>query len=158
MKTEYMILLAAWVITISLLIIFVPKDKIRDAWIIFMFKQFMTWVIGLCIIEWHLIQYPVRLFSYATRSSFTFEYFVYPAICVLFNLYYPKQKPRIRKFAHYLIYCSVITIIEEILEAHTDLIEYTGWVWYWTWITLFITFYASNRFYSWFFQSGSKTV
>ncbi|MGE4283710.1 MAG: CBO0543 family protein [Clostridia bacterium] len=158
MKMEYTILLASWIITTILLIIFIPRDKIRHAWVIFFFKQFITWIIGLLTVELHLIEYPVRLFSYACRTSFTFEYFVYPAICVLFNLHYPKQKSRMKQFSHYFIFCSVITIIELLIEIYTDLIEYRMWTWYWTWITLFITLYASRKFYLWFFQTNTETI
>ncbi len=156
MKIEYIILSASWLITIILLIIFIPRNKVRHAWVIFSFKQFVTWIFGLLVVELHLIEYPVRMFfPYASKASFTFEFFVYPSICVLFNLYYPNKKSPIRQIAYYSIYCSVITIIEVLLENTTSVIHYNQWEWYWTWITLFITFYMSRKFYHWFFKTQS---
>jgi hypothetical protein len=116
----------------------------------------MTWIFGLLVVELDMIEYPVRFFMESSRTSFTFEFFVYPALCVLFNLQYPQGKGRLREWSHYTMYCSAITIIEVILERHTMLIKYVHWEWYWTWITLNITFYISRKFYCWFFQSYGK--
>nr|WP_282434416.1 CBO0543 family protein [Desulfosporosinus orientis] len=43
----------------------------------------MTWAVGLGVVELRLIEYPVRLFPYANRTSFSFEYFIYPSICAI---------------------------------------------------------------------------
>ena len=152
MIKEYIILVIAWLITIGMLIIFVPKKQIREAWLIFFFKQLLTWVLGLIVVELGLIEYPVDIFQHATKTSFTFEYFIYPAICVVFNLHYPENKGRFRRFLHYSYFCTAITIVEVFVERYTDIIEYINWTWYITWITLFITFYASHKYYLWFFR------
>ncbi len=152
MSKERIILFSTWILLIFLLILLVPKDKIRDANIIFLFKQFVTWIFGLMVAERNLIKYPVRLFKNATKSSFTFEYFAYPAICVFFNLFYPFEKSIAYQLIHFVLYTSGITIFEFILEKYTNLIKYINWKWYWTWITIFITFFISNMYYRWFFQ------
>ncbi len=152
MGHETIILIIAWIVTIAALIIFVPRFKIRDAILIFFFKQLITWIFGLLVVELGLIVYPVRSFANATQSSFDFEYFIYPAICVIFNLHYPVGKKKLRQLAHYIIFCSAITIVELLVERNTEIINYIHWDWYVTWITLFITFYASRKFYIWFFK------
>ena len=152
MSKEYIILVVAWVITGILLIIFVPKNKIRQASIIFLFKQLMTWFFGLIVVELRWIEYPGDVLQYASKTSFTFEYLVYPAICVLFNLHYKEENSTFNQLKYYFYFCTVITLIEVTLESTTELINYINWSWYWTWITLFITFYASRRFYLWFFR------
>ncbi|NMC57343.1 MAG: hypothetical protein GYA50_09005, partial [Eubacteriaceae bacterium] len=115
-----------------------------------------TWILGLTVVQLGLIEYPVRFFPYATRTSFTFEYFVYPSICVIFNLYYPNGKSRFRQFMHYFYFCTAITIIEVLIEKYTDIIKYLHWTWHVTWITLFITFFLSRKFYVWFFSKYNK--
>lgn len=152
MGTDAFILVIGWIATTVGLIIFVPKDKIREAIMIFLFKQMITWVIGLAVAELKLLEYPVREFSYATRASFGFEYFIYPAISVIFNLHYPAGKKPFRQFMHYASYCSAITVLEVICERYTNIIRYIHWEWYVTWISLFITFYISRKFYLWFFK------
>lgn len=134
-----------------MLILFIPKNKLKEAQVIFLFKQLITWMIGLAVANYKLIEYPVRLFSYAYKSSLSFDFFIYPSICVVFNLYYPKGKSIIKQFMHYFYFCTVMTILEVLCEKYTNIIKYIHWTWYLTWITLFITFYLSNKYYVYFF-------
>jgi hypothetical protein len=156
MSIETIILTIAWILTIIMLILFVPKNKIREAQLIFLFKQVITWVIGLAVSQCSLIEYPVRSFAYATKASFDFEYFIYPAICAVFNLHYPEGKSHIRQFMHYFYFCTAMTISEVLCERYTNVIKYIHWTWYLTWITLFITFYVSRKYYLWFFKLKPK--
>lgn len=156
MSMEQTILLLVWIITIFLLFIFIPKDKILHALLAFHIMQLLTWLFGLIVVEMRLIKYPIRLFEYVTKSSFTFEFLAYPAICAIFNIHYPKGKSKIAQFSYYALYASVITVTEIILEINTDLIEYIHWSWYWTWITLFTTFILSRSYYKWFFRKISS--
>ena len=152
MSIETIILLSTWVIATLLLLLFVPKDKIRKAIIIILFHQTMTWPIGIAVVELNLIQYPVRLFEYAVKISFTFEYFIYPVIAVLFVLYYPRDRGRITNCLYYIAYSSTLTIIEIIFERYTLLIKYVHWHWYWTWSSIIITLFITRKFYLWFHQ------
>ncbi len=156
MSKEIIILVIAWIITAIMLIVFVPKSKLREAQVIFFFKQLITWLTGLVVVQYGLIEYPVRSFSNATKSSFDFEYFIYPSLCVIFNLHYPVGKSYIRQFMHYFYFCTVMTIIELVCERYTEIVTYIHWNWYVTWLTLFITFFISRKYYTWFF--GLKTT
>lgn len=149
---DKILLVLVWIITIIALWIFIPKDKIRAAQVAFMFKQVMTWILGLSVVQLKLIEYPVRWFSYANRSSFTFEFFVFPATCAIFVTQYPEGKSPTKRFLYYFSYCSVMTIVEVILEKNTQLVHYITWEWYWTWSSLFITFFFSRLYVRWFFK------
>lgn len=152
MNSDLLILIVAWIITIIILILFIPKDKLREAQLVFIFIQLITWFIGLLVVEFRLLEYPVEFFKYATKSSFTFEYFIYPAICAVFNMNYPVKKTIFKQFMYYFDFCSIMTIIEVLCERYTNIITYLHWTWYVTWITLFITFYLSRQYYLWFFR------
>jgi hypothetical protein len=157
MKKEVIVEASVWVIMIIALLVFVPKNKIREASSVYLFKLFLTWDMGLFVVQMKWIEYPVRsIFPYAHRSSFTFEFFVYPAICVLFILYYPWKKNYIIQFGYFAAFCSIMTLLEVLIEHYTQLIHYIKWTWYWTWITLFITFFLSKLYYVWFFKIKSK--
>ncbi len=156
MSTDAIILATAWILTIMFLIVFVPRIKIREALVIFFSVQLITWLFGLAVVQYGLIEYPVRLFAHANKTSFSFEYFIYPAICVLFNLHYPNGKSRIRQLLHYFYFCSLITVVEVLCERYTHIIKYINWSWYISWITLFITMFASRQFYRWFFRLKEK--
>jgi hypothetical protein len=149
---DYIVLISIWCLTIIGLLYFVRRNEIREAFVIYFFKQCMTWVLGLLVVEYGLIEYPVREFQKANATSFSFEYFIYPAICVVFNLRYPINKSLPHRIGWFLFFPTWITIVEVLLEQNTKLIHYIHWSWYWTWITLYITFYFSMKFYRWFFK------
>ena len=152
MDINYILILIEWIATIGLLIKFIPKNKFREANVAFFFKQLITWVLGLSVVQLKMIEYPVRLFPYACKTSFTFEYFVYPSLCAIFNVHYPKNKSNFAQFMYYSYYCTSMTIIEVVVEKHTNLLKYIHWTWYITWISLFITFHMTRKYYVWFFK------
>ncbi|MFD1040659.1 CBO0543 family protein [Virgibacillus byunsanensis] len=157
MILEWTILIFAWILTACLLFI-IPKDRKRIAIVAFLFKQAITLLFGLAVVEYNLISYPIRFFSDVNRASFTFEYFAYPTICGIFVSFYPYYRTRLYKLGYYASFCTVLTIPELLLEKYTDVIEYLHWSWYWTWITLFITLMLSRRFCVWFFNGLSKEI
>ncbi len=154
MIIEYSIILVFWVLTAGMLAAFVPKNRRKEAIVIFLFKQILTWFLGILSVEMALIEYPVRIFYKAIATSFTFEYFVYPAICVVFVLHYPVNRGFTKRFLHYFYYCTAITLIEVVLEKYTNLIHYLHWSGVVTWISLAVSFFISCLFYRWFFKDS----
>jgi hypothetical protein len=152
MNIDYLLIATEWIITIVLFLKYIPKNKIREAHVAFFFKQVITWITGLSVVQLKLIEYPVRLFPYANKTSFTFEYFVYPSICAIFNVHFPEKKGAFSKLMYYFYYCTTMTVVEIFVERYTNVIKYIHWTWYITWITLFITFYITRRYYVWFFK------
>ncbi|MCB2293521.1 hypothetical protein LGK95_08300 [Clostridium algoriphilum] len=152
MNRNYILIVIGCIVTIGLLVKFIPKNKIREASVAFSFKQFLAWILGLIVVQFKLIEYPVRLFSYATKSNFTFEYFVYPSLSAIFNIHYPKKKSAFGQFMYYFYFCTTMTAIEIFVEKNTDLLKYIHWTWYITWSSLFITFYCTRKYYEWFFK------
>ena len=152
MTRDYILITIGCIVTIGLLVKFIPKDKIREAHVAFLFKQLLTWVLGLTVVEVKLIEYPIRLFPYSTKTSFAFEYFVYPSLCAIFNVHYPKNKSTFGQFMYYFYFCTTMTVFEVFVEKHTNILKYIHWTWYITWLTLFITFYCTRKYYVWFFK------
>ncbi len=150
MLNDHIVLITIWIFTIAGLFKFIPRNKLRDAQIIFFFKQFMTWFLGLVVVQLGLIVYPIREFPKATQTSFSFEYFLYPAICVVFNLHFPEKKNWVYRVAWFLLFPTWMTVLEALIERYTNLVLYIYWEWYWTWITLFFTFLFSRLYYIWF--------
>ncbi|WP_197025131.1 CBO0543 family protein [Paucisalibacillus sp. EB02] len=152
-RLEKTVELSAWGVMALLLIKFVPKNRIREAQVAFLFKQLITWLFGLLVVEKNLISYPYRLFFKKTiKSSFTFEYFVYPGLCALFNLYYPEKRNYFIKLLYYFFHSGVITTLEVILLKYTNLIKYKKWTWYWSIMTMWFTNYLSHIYFKWFFK------
>lgn len=157
MNLEWIILYVVWFLTFCLIFI-IPKKKRRLAFAAFLFKQVITWILGLIVVEKGLIVYPVRCFASVNRTSFTYEFLAFPVVCGVFNAYYPHSRGKMAKFFYFASYCTFFTIIEAIIEAYTDLVEYIHWNWFWTWTTLFITFLLSRWFCVWFFKGISKEM
>lgn len=153
---DRLILISVDLIAALLLVFKTPKDKLREASIIFFFKQTMTWSIGLLVVESGLITYPIREFVKAGATSFSFEYFIYPSLCVIFNLQYPMGKKKWKKAGWIVGFPTIMTIIEVIIERKTELIEYMNWTWYWTWITLLLTFLISRVYFLWIYKKSGK--
>jgi len=153
LSKEYIISIVEIILIIFVLYKYVPRDKIREAHVAYLFKQAITWSVGLIVAEYRLIEYPFRLFPYANKASFLFEFFFYPSICVIFIANYPEKKSLFSQFMYYFYYCTILTIIEVIQERYTDVLEYRHWTWYVTWITFFITFYMSKKYNEWFFKN-----
>lgn len=146
------ILYFTWIATAISLVLLIPKDQLRLAMVAFLFKQFLTCILGVIVANMGWIEYPVRFFANATKTSVTFEFLFYPSICAIFNAHFPEDKPAYVRAAYYILYCTAITAAESILHRYTDLIRYIHWNESLTWITLFITFYLSRQFCRWFFK------
>jgi hypothetical protein len=153
MSKDKIILITIWLITIGLLLKNIPKHKIRHGMVAFLYKQLITWPVGLYVVEKKLIKYPVRFFNKANKSSFSFEYFIYPAFTAIFNLNYPENKNKFIKSLYYLSHTGLLTLGEVLAERYTNLIKYVKWKWYWSFISIGLTYYTSRLFYRWFFNT-----
>jgi hypothetical protein len=152
MLIERIILISAWLVTILLLILFTPRDKIREAHVLFMFKQGLTWISGLFVVEFGMIEYPVREFQIASATSFSFEYFIYPAVCIVFVLRFPEHKTIWHKIGWFVLFPTSITILEVLIERYTKLIDYINWTWYYSWLSMFIFDIMTLNYYLWFIK------
>ncbi|MFT4416184.1 CBO0543 family protein [Fredinandcohnia humi] len=147
---EWWLLLSVYV-TATGMLFFIPKNKIRLAVVAFLFKQIITFLIGLVVVELGLLEYPVRLFASINRTSFTYEFYAFPVICAAFNVWYPSGRSNLIQIGYYVGFSSVMTIIEVIIEKYTDLITYIHWEWYISWITICFSFLLARLFCVWFF-------
>ncbi len=153
MNIERWILIGIIIFCIFALIKIVPNGKAREAWVLFLFLQVITWPAGLLAVELGWIDYPVQLFpktNQYNRTSFSFEFFFFPVLAIIFSLYYPSFLKKWSALLYYLLFAGFFTIIEVILEKYTDLVEYYEWKWYWTFSTLILSLYLNHKYYLWF--------
>jgi hypothetical protein len=153
MRIEWGILLSVYLVATGILF-FIPKNKLRLAVVAFLFQQGITFATGLVVVEWGLLEYPVRLFASINRASFTFEYYAFPVICAAFNVWYPNHRSTLIQLGYYVGFSSVLTIGEMIIEKYTDLITYIHWEWYISWITIGLALFIGRLFCVWFFTKG----
>ncbi|WP_239631008.1 CBO0543 family protein [Paenibacillus sp. H1-7] len=129
-----------------LLILIIPRQKHRLAMVAFLFKQYITCIFGHAVVEHKLLAYPVRELADVSRTSFTYEYMAYPMTCAVFNAYYPNHRSGWIQFGYYVLFTTVLTIVEVLLVQYTDLIRYIRWNWFWSWVTIFLTFLMTRAF------------
>ncbi|MCM3597832.1 hypothetical protein M4D55_18850 [Metabacillus idriensis] len=158
MIIERWIIAGAIVLCILLIWKFVPKERAREAWVPFLSMSSVTWAAGLFVVERGWIYYPVQLFgkeNQVNESSFTFEFFLFPVLAILFSLYYPSSKKIHSKWLYAIVFSGVFTIAEVILEKYTDSVEYDEWKWYWTFFSVMLILMVNHQYGMWF-KKGLK--
>jgi len=146
-----MILYALYAITFILLA-YIPRNKLKEASLIFLFQLFVTWFLGLLTVELRLIEYPVREFSHVNRTSFLYEFLLYPVLSIFFCLYYPKNRKWPIQLLYIILFSAGLTLPEVIIEKNTHLIHYIHWKWYFSWLSISCTLFLTWLFYKWFYK------
>ncbi|MDT8860121.1 hypothetical protein N0O92_07735 [Alkalihalobacillus sp. MEB130] len=150
-KRETAITVSACLITTLLLILFVPKKRIREAHVAFLFQQVITWFFGLLVVEKGFIKYPFRMFfKKAVKSSFVFEYYIFPAFTALYNIHYPEKKPFFLKVLYTASFSGLIATLEKMVEKKTSLISYKKWNPVVSFLTMSMAYYVSRLYVRWF--------
>lgn len=157
MRLELMLLILTVLVSLSSLF-FVPKKYWAQAQFIFLFTQLPTWLLGLVVVELHLIEYPYREFSTVNSTSFIYEYLILPVICVHFNAYFPFKGAKVKKLGFYLIVSLMITILDLAIEKYTALLNYTGWHWYMTFLSVLFILWLSRIVAQWFFAGSDRLI
>ncbi|MEW9701102.1 CBO0543 family protein [Paenibacillus sp. SI8] len=151
---ERFILIIVWVVSITALFL-VPNRCKREAHAIFLFQQFLTWILGLIVVQNGWIDYPIREFR-QNATSFTFEFLAYPTVAAYLNIFYPGKKKSWIQFVYMTAYPAGITVTELCIEKSTQLIDYISWNWYWTFLSTWATLYLSRGFHVWFFRKSTR--
>lgn len=153
---DVVILYLVWIITVLLLVIFIKPINSIQAQVSFLFMQIPCWLFGAWVVQKGFIEYPVGFLKMIYKSSFTFEFFVFPAVSAIFNVHFPKDRSWFVKSIYILSFPTIITIIEVNLVKYTQLIKYLNWAWYWSFITITFTLLISYSYYLWFFKKIKK--
>ncbi|MDZ5471561.1 CBO0543 family protein [Bacillus sp. 31A1R] len=106
-----------------MLIIFVPKKRIRESIAVFLFFHFLTWLFSIGLTYFGLLEAPFREFPYATKINFSMEYMVFPTIAVFFQLLFPKRK--IYRIIHYILTVTFILFIMGVIGYFTEIMDVT---------------------------------
>ena len=152
MNFELWVVVASWLLTIALLLLLVNRKQLLEAQVSFMFMQVLTWLFGAVIVENKLIAYPVDFLNYAYRTSFSFEYFIFPAVSAIYNIHFPRHFGLLVKTCYILGIPGAITALETVIERKTEIIDYINWHWFWSFSTMTVTLLLSYWYYMWFFR------
>ncbi|MFE5321755.1 CBO0543 family protein [Paenibacillus sp. NPDC056579] len=152
MTLERLVLIAIWVLIITAIVLFIPRKKRREAVLAFLACQAVTWVNSTLHVQFGLLQFPVREFPKASELLFTSEYMMYPVMCAFYYIYEPKsgKLPRLL----YLAACiTCLCVVDTVIEKYTELIKYTNYSVFLTWIDFVVIFLITNIYCKWYFKT-----
>ncbi|MCD9021498.1 CBO0543 family protein [Cohnella silvisoli] len=153
MTLERRVLIMIWIASIIAVVLFIPKHKRREAIVVLLTCQAITWLNGILHVEFGLLAFPVREFPRATKLLFTSEYMMYPLMCAFYFIYEPHSRKLLR-LPYLVAWISGLTMVDVMIERYTNLIEYVNYFWYWTWIDFFLIFLLTNVYCKWYFKPG----
>lgn len=150
MTKEILILIFSWLISISLMLKYIPKESKRTAHITFLFVSTVTWIYEYIQLLMGLVEFPFREFNVATKMSFSLYYLVYPTFGVFFITLYPLEKGKLRIIIHFFIFAIAITTFSFFIEKYSSLIFFKKWNWFPSIFSNLIILYIVKKFIFWF--------
>ncbi|WP_319003536.1 CBO0543 family protein [Bacillus shivajii] len=103
-------------------------------------KGYISSFIASFVVKNKNITFPIRFLPKYFDISILFDYLIFPLLCVFFNRTTLKMNPTKSIFLS-LCFSFPMTLLEIILERHTDLIKYKrNWNWIITYSSLAMTF------------------
>ncbi|KRG17009.1 hypothetical protein ACA29_01210 [Lederbergia galactosidilytica] len=124
------------------------KGSIKDWFLVYLFKGFVSSLIDTPIARKKLVQYPTRLFPNYYKTNIVFDYVIFPIACVIYSQL-TKNVKWLKTILSVFILSIPMTIIEEWLERNTNLVKYSKkWSWLNTLTYLTVTFWSSRIFIS----------
>jgi hypothetical protein len=156
MSKETLILIVSWGIAIVLLIWKVPRNKIKDAQIVFLFAQSLGWLYVFVQSYFNNLVFPIREFPKATDMLVSLHFIIYPTFCVFFVLYFPETSKKWKIILHYLVFVFLNQSYEMLLERYTKLIDYKHLNALWGFLIKTLVYYCIYRFYRWYIKRLRK--
>lgn len=123
------------------------KEHKKDWIIVFLLKTLVSNFLGNIIASKKLLEFPVRFFPSAFKSSVLYDILLFPLLCVFYNQTTYKSKLT-SIISQSLIYSIPMTVVEYFLEKKTNLIKYYKWKWQYTLLSLVGTFLFVRGFIS----------
>lgn len=151
---DMLICLTAAIITLLIAIFAIDWRNFREWVVVFLFQGELDLTLGSLVVESNLLEYPVRIWSKLYDTSVLFEFWVLPVLCILYNQIVDNRIFRIKLY-YAVLFSAGITVVEYLLEANTDLINYIIWSWPMTFISVTLAFLVSHAFLI-FYRRGCK--
>ncbi|MDR6997802.1 CBO0543 family protein [Neobacillus niacini] len=150
MMKEILILIFSWLLSISLMLKYIPKERKRTAHITFLFVSTITWIYEYIAILTGVVEFPFREFNAATKMSFSLYYIVYPTFGVFFIILYPMEKMKRKIFIHFFVFALAITTFTFLIDKYSSLIDFIKWNWFVSFFSNIIILVIVKKFLNWF--------
>ncbi|WP_138417382.1 CBO0543 family protein [Aquibacillus sediminis] len=117
----------------------INKSSTKEGIIAFLLKAFLSTFFGNIIASKKILEFPIRQFPNAFKSSVLFDMILFPLLCVFYNQTTYRSN-LFTMIVQAFLYSTPITIIETYLERRTRLIRYNSWKWYYSLFSLAASF------------------
>ena len=117
---------------------FIRKPPVKDWFIIFLFKGFLSAILDTLVVKKGYVEYPVTLLK-SVNISYGFDYLLHPIACVYYNQV-TKRSNIVGILIKTLYFSIPMAVIEHVLEKKTNLIKFKkGWTSFTSFWTMTIT-------------------
>jgi len=145
MQKDHYILITLWIIGTLVFIAFVWRKDLRKGILTMMIFQTFIWLFNMFLYQYGFESAPVRELPKAHEFPLTIDYFFHPLLFSLFYLY------KRLKIVYLLVWVTVATAFDVIIEKYTDLLQFGKMTWYLDWLYLVgiyvIALICCNLFY-----------
>ncbi|MBT2639762.1 CBO0543 family protein [Bacillus sp. ISL-39] len=121
------------------------KGDVKDWFLIFFIKTFVSTIFDGPIVKRKYVKYPHRYLPKLFDSNIVFLYILFPLACVMYNQFTYKMQP-VKEVLSVFLFSGPMTVLEHWLEKKTNLVTYRkGWNSFITFSVLSFTFFLVNR-------------
>lgn len=118
MRLEYWLLIGLWIIGITGFILFIQRKDLRKGILSLMMFQAIIWFFNMYLFKYGFISAPIRELPKAHDFPLTLDYFFHP---FLFSVFYLHKSGKV---LFLLIWASVATLLDVVLERYTDILKF----------------------------------
>lgn len=156
MRRDYIVILLMLGCTVVSVLLFIRKKDIIEAFFAVIVAQTFTWPLGLLFTAWGKVEYPVRLFPNAIKSSFLHGYIINPIIFAIYYIHYPKRAKLPWRLVYTLLITAIPMSIEFLENKYTNLFKYKDWLPYYSWLLNIVIYFIVRKYINWFFKNTQK--
>lgn len=124
MNTDQLATIAIIIFSVLVLLIFVRKHQVRQAFLAYMVAQLFSWPLTLLYVQFGFQTNPVRLFPHATESNFLFAFIFHPSIFSVYYVKYPKTARRSLRIIYSLAVVAVPIAIQYVISLVSNLVAF----------------------------------
>ncbi|WP_336784890.1 CBO0543 family protein [Paenibacillus sp. MMO-177] len=152
MDMERNLLLLVWFVCITAVYFLVPRAKAHEFVLCFLVCQAVGWIVEVLLVHFDLVAYPLREFPKASDLNITFKVVWTPVASGLYYIHRPRANKLTTCF-YFAVWISLLTLIDGMLAAKTELVEYVHFHWSLMAIVLSIIFLSVHGVASSFFRN-----
>lgn len=125
---DFILLWFFLILGIVLLYISLKRPAFKDWLLCMLIAAYFITFLGDIVVKYQMLSYPVQLLP-KFQSSVLYEYLLLPLMCIYF--YQSTYCKGVFDWVWIaLVYSSVLTAVEVLLEKNTGLIHYITWSWF----------------------------